>query len=125
MEDNDSLKSSLSLNSTCATLLHENLEDFLSAANKKVLQLKKENETLQDKVKFFKSAKMKCDKCLNVYSSFEHLLQPHYVKVKKQLYIIEMKFPNTKAVINYIKASPGLQINNIDKFLNKNTSTQP
>ncbi|CEF67280.1 Hypothetical protein SRAE_2000194400 [Strongyloides ratti] len=81
MEDNDSLKSSLSLNSTCATLLHENLEDFLSAANKKVLQLKKENETLQDKVKFFKNAKMKCDKCLNVYSSFEHLLQPHYVKM--------------------------------------------
>uniref|UniRef100_A0A0K0DUN3 Uncharacterized protein n=1 Tax=Strongyloides stercoralis TaxID=6248 RepID=A0A0K0DUN3_STRER len=122
MEDNTLSKSNLSSYSTCASLLHENLEDFLSAANRKVLELKKENEALQNKVRLLKSSKTKCGKCSESYSTFSHLFQPDHVKIKQQLNVIELKFPNTEAVINYIKVSPSLQINNIDKFHDKNSA---
>lgn len=109
--------------SNAAVAIHENLESFLSTANKRVLELNKENEMLQEEVKRLKNAEVKCESCLSVYPTISHLLQPNHVKMKKQPYVIEMKFPNTEAVINYIKVSPNLQITNINKFLDKYSST--
>ena len=123
MENKNPLNSKALSNVACAAVLHENLEIFLSAANKKVLELSKENEMLRDKVKHLKSTEVKCDKCSDTYLALPHLLQPNYVKMKKQPYVIEMKFPNTEAVFNYIKASPNLEITNINKFLDKYSLT--
>uniref|UniRef100_A0A0K0F5R0 C2H2-type domain-containing protein n=1 Tax=Strongyloides venezuelensis TaxID=75913 RepID=A0A0K0F5R0_STRVS len=108
--------------SNAAAAIHDNLESFLSAANKKVLELNKENEMLQEKVKRLQNAELKCENCSSTYPAFSHLLQPNHVKMKKQPYVIEMKFPNAEAVINYINVSPGLKITNINKFLDKYSS---
>uniref|UniRef100_A0A0N4ZUQ9 C2H2-type domain-containing protein n=1 Tax=Parastrongyloides trichosuri TaxID=131310 RepID=A0A0N4ZUQ9_PARTI len=105
-------------NSQGATLFNH-LETFLSVANKKVAELKDENNILKRKKENIKNTEVQCGNCKNNYSLFENILHPAHVKIKNQPCVMELKFESTEALVSYVKALPHMKIDNLDKFLGK------